>query len=276
MKSKKGTITIRIILVCALCVMLFSAYKLWQTQQMYQEGDESYAQLITLVRKAPQPGLTAGPVTPQVNAPASSAPQNPQVEVPEIHIDFDALKKINPDAAAWLFLPDSPIDYPIMRADDYSWYLNHLADGTRNANGALFLDYNCPQDFSGALSVIYGHNMKSDKMFGSLDEYKKQPYYEEHPYMYLYTADDGNYRINLLYGCVVGANQWRERAFMFEANLPALLAYAQHNTTFVAEEAYTEADRFVVLSTCSYEFDDARYILIGKLVPEYAQTVMEE
>ena len=103
-------------------------------------------------------------------------------------------------------------------------------------------------------------------MFGSLTGYKEQSYYEKHPYMDLYTKQ-GNYRIDLLYGCVVGAGQWREKAFMFKENKKALLSYAAFGTTFESNIKYKEGDKLVALSTCSYEFNDARYVVIGVLTP---------
>jgi len=231
--------------------MVFSIYKLWEIKQVYAIGDQKYEELTALGQK----DLT-------------DVPSEPQAPIPERTIDFAALKAVNEDVTAWLYCPDTRIDYPIMRATDYDWYLHHLPDGTYNANGTLFLDYNNPDDFSGRLNIIYGHHMKSGSMFGSLVGYKQQAYFGEHPYMYLYT-EDGNYRIDLVYGCVVGAGEWRERAFMYEPNLLTLLSYAAYNTTFESEVAYTEEDRFVVLSTCSYEFDDARYVVIGVLRSEY-------
>jgi sortase B len=184
--------------------------------------------------------------------------------VPDLNVDFEALKAINKDAAAWLCSPGTVIDYPVMKADNYSYYLRRLPDGTENANGSLFIDYNNAPDFSEPLTVIYGHHMKSGRMFGSLKGYKDQGYYAKHPYMYLYT-EQGNYRIELLYGFVIGAGQWRERAFMYAENVPMLLAYAAHNTTFESKAKYAEGDRVVALSTCSYEFDDARYVVVGVL-----------
>jgi sortase B len=152
-----------------------------------------------------------------------------------------------------------------MKADDYSYYLEHLADRTRNVNGSIFIDYNCAPDFSGELSILYGHHMKSGgMMFGSLEEYKSQKYYQEHPFMYLYT-EDKSYRIDILYGFVIGAGQWRERAFMYDVNLGDLLSYAAQNTTFESGAEYTEGDKIIAMSTCSYDFDNARYVLIGVL-----------
>lgn len=248
------------LLLAALCMIAWSGYRLWEARQVYVQGDQNYEQLQDLVRQPEN-------IEDEIGAEATSMlPQVPQVEVPALSIDFDALRQVNADAAAWLYCPDTPIDYPVMRADDYNWYLHHLPDGTYNANGSLFLDFNCPSDFSGNLSIIYGHNMQSGKMFGALTNYKKQAYFAQHPYMYLYTPEE-NYRIDLIYGCVVGAGEWRDRAFMFEVNLDALLSYAAYNTTFESGLSRAAGDRVIALSTCSYEFDDARYVVLGLLRP---------
>jgi len=239
-RRKRGKAAAWLVLALSLCAAAFAAAQLREPWQAYREGSESYGQLIDLAR----------PVSP----------------APDMPIDFAALRAVSPDAAAWLTCPDTVIDYPVMRAKDYDYYLHRLPDGTYNANGSLFIDYNCAPDFMDQLTVVYGHHMKSGLMFGSLKGYKQQAYYEKHPVMYLYTQQ-GKYRIDLLYGCVIGAGEWRERAFMHEANLDALLAYAARSTTFSSAAHYTPGDRIVALSTCSYEFDGARYVVIGVLRP---------
>lgn len=251
-----------LMLISAMGVTVCSGYGLWEIRKVYVQCNQSYERLQELVR---QTESNADEGETEV---ADILPQTPQVEVPDISIDFDTLRQVNADAAAWLYCPDTPIDYPVMSANDYNWYLYHLPDGTYNANGSLFLDYNGPMDFSGDLSIIYGHNMKSDRMFGSLTDYKSQAYFEQHPYIYLYTPE-GSYRVDLIYGCVVSAGEWRDRAFMFDINLDALLSYAEYNTTFESGLSRTEGDRVLALSTCSYEFDDARYVVLGLLRPEY-------
>ncbi|SHK84577.1 class B sortase [Desulforamulus aeronauticus] len=259
-KNQKPAITaVWFLLIISIGVILFSGYKLWGSLQSYAQGNENYEQLHEQVRQ---------PDENHVDSNMAVLGSAPMVDISPIYINFNVLEKINSDAAAWLYCPNTVIDYPIMRADDYDWYLHHLPDGTYNANGTLFLDYNCPADFSGRLSIIYGHYMKSGKMFGSLAGYKKQEYFERHPYLYLYTRQ-GNYRIDLKYGCVIGAGEWRDRAFMYEVNLNALLAYAASKTTFDSSAECTDGDKFIILSTCSYEFNDARYIVIGVLRPEY-------
>ena len=237
-----------LILGLSVCVMMICGYKLWEIQQSYRAGDVSYRELAVLARPAK---LTVSAEAAKIDEDTPS-------------IDFAALRAINPDTAAWLYCPDTVIDYPVMRALDYNSYLRRLPDGTFNANGALFIDYNCSPDFSDKLTVIYGHNMRSGRMFGSLVNYKKQSYFEQNPCMFLYT-ESCDYRIDLVYGCVIGAREWRERAFMYENNADALMTYAAYNTTFASEAQYTPEDMIIVLSTCSYEFDDARYVVIGLL-----------
>ena len=235
-RKKRGRAAAWLLLALSICAIAFALCNLREPWQAYREGNESYGQLAGLAR-----------------------PANPKPDMP---IDFAALQAVNPDAAAWLHCPDTVIDYPVMRAEDYDYYLRRLPDGTYNANGSLFIDYHCAPDFTGQLTVIYGHHMKSGRMFGSLKGCKQQAYYERHPAMYLYTQQ-GRHRIDLLYGCVIAAGEWRERAFMYEANLDGLLAYAASNTTFTSAARYSPGDRIVALSTCSYEFDGARYVVLG-------------
>ena len=250
------------VLLLGIGMMVYAGGQLSETQKIYQEGNAAYEDLVGRVRVSAVAEIKAqGPQ----GSPSEAMPApNAQLYIPQLDIDFAALRAINGEAAAWLYNPGTTIDYPVMKTDNYSYYLDHLPDGTANANGSLFIDYNNAADFSDPLTVIYGHHMKSGKMFGSLKGYKDQSYYEKHPYMYLYT-EEASYRIELIYGCIIGAKQWRDRAFMFAVNLDSLLAYAAHNTTFKSGAAYTEGDRVVVLATCSYEFDDARYVVLGVL-----------
>ena len=245
-----------LILFIAVGVLLVSIYELHDIYQGYTEGNQAYDDIVSKVR--------------QTDSSPPVQEETPLVDIPPLAIDFAALRVINADAIGWLYCPDTVIDYPVMRADDYNWYLRHLPDGTYNANGSLFLDYNCKPDFSNRLNIIYGHHMNSGRMFASLTGYKEQAYFEEHPYLYLYT-EQGNYRVELVYGCVVDANEWRDRAFMFESNLDSLLNYAAYHTTITSGVPYTSEEQFLVLSTCSYEFDDARYIVLGVLRPEFEQ-----
>lgn len=99
-------------------------------------------------------------------------------------------------------------------------------------------------------------------MFGSLNGYRSQSFYDSHPVMFLYTPQR-NYRIDLMSGFVLAERQWRENAFMFPENLPQLLDFASKNTTFESSVTWTEGDRILGMSTCEYDFDGARYVVLG-------------
>jgi sortase B len=256
MGNKKRTVIVVCLMVIFLCLGGFSAYKLYLSYDAYAQGDRAYEKIISQVISEDSSSDNTSKATKQ------SSDSDTNFDMSEHMVDFSALKAINADSIGWLYCPDTVIDYPVMKADDYTYYLSHLPDGSSNINGSLFLDYACSSDFSDRLSVIYGHSMKSGKMFGTLAQYKNQSYFEKHPYLYLYTEKQ-NYRIALAYGAVVSANQWIKKGYAYDVD--ALLEYAQAHTTFVSKQECSSDDKFVVLSTCSYEYSDARYFVIGVL-----------
>ena len=271
---KKGRIIAILVLLAAIGMMAYAGIKLAKVERVYREANSAYDSLSAQIRKE-MPAGTSAAGTPGTGVPSAAdgaggtddtAAGDPALaeDAPSVEIDFGTLETISKDATTWLYCPGTMIDYPVMKASDYYYYLRHLPDGTENANGSLFIDYNNAADFSEALTVIYGHAMRSGAMFGSLSGYKGQAYYNAHPTMYLYTKN-GDYRIDLLYGCVIGAGKWRDRAFMYAENVDSLVSYAAHNTTFRSTASYTKGDRVVAMSTCSYEFDGARYVVLGVL-----------
>lgn len=102
------------------------------------------------------------------------------------HVDFMALRQRNPEVIAWIFIPDTPIDYPVLHHNsDVNWYLKHNADNQPDIEGAIFLP---PEiELPDTHLILHGHNMRSGRMFGSLKKYKDGTYGKSHPYIYLYT-----------------------------------------------------------------------------------------
>jgi sortase B len=251
MKTKrKGTFAVLLLLVLLVGLGGYAAYRLAGSRAAYAQGDQVYAQL--------QQQVAAEPDRPDGSA--DSAQSDPATR----QVDFAALQALNPDGVAWLYCPGTPIDYPVMAAADYDEYLRYLPDGSYNINGSLFLDPVCQGGFSQRLTVIYGHHMKSGKMFGTLCNYKEQSYFDQHPDLYLYTPDQ-TYRIALLYGAVVSVDEWLAQGYVQDAD--GLLAYEAAHTTFVSPAEYTGAEQLVALSTCSYEYEGARYVVLGLLEP---------
>lgn len=83
-------------------------------------------------------------------------------------VDFDKLKKVNADIVGWLRYDAIGIDYPIVQGEDNDHYLYYTYENIENVNGSIFLNCSNKSDFTDPHSIIYGHNMDSGRMFGSL------------------------------------------------------------------------------------------------------------
>jgi sortase B len=184
-----------------------------------------------------------------------------------LDVDFDYLKNQNEDIWAWLYCPDTPINYPVVQSDDNDFYLHRLTDKTYNKAGTLFIDYRNSPDFSDLVTIIYGHNMKNNTMFGSLDLYKDSAYYEEHPVMYLATPDN-EYTLELISGYVTDAES---DTYIIPTTVEKRDDYvndtikqSRFDSGITAKDLEPD-DSIVILSTCSYEYENARFVVVGVL-----------
>ena len=178
-------------------------------------------------------------------------------------VDFEKLKQQNADAVAWIYLPDTVINYPVLQHGDNEYYLDHQIDGSVNANGSIFMDYRNASDFSDRNTIIYGHHMRTGNMFGKLVNFKSDSYYQEHDHMFIMTPQV-TYRLDLLCGAVVEPD---DPIYAIDPTEEALAACMRRSTFQTKLDLPGEEARLVTLSTCSYEFADARYIVIGVLTP---------
>ncbi len=183
-----------------------------------------------------------------------------------LRVDFETLQAEHPDIIGWIYSPDTPINYPVVQGEDNQYYVDHLVDGTPHGSGAIFLDFRNSPDLSDLNSLIYGHNMTNKAMFGSIRNYRNQSYYDEHPLLWIFTPECA-YRVDLIAGCVTAADSDDYDLLETEEDLQSLLSELTAKSTFKSKLKSSYVSRIVVLSTCTYEYDNARYILIGNLLP---------
>lgn len=229
-----------VVLAILVCVFLFSGYKIYS---YYAEKKASTALNEEIIRE----------YTIRKTGEAKEY----------FEVDFDQLRQQNGDVAAWLYLPDSVINYPVLQHGDNDYYLTRQIDGSYNKNGSIFMDYRCSPDFSDRNTIIYGHHMRTGNMFGKLVNYKSDSYYQQHDHMYIMTPQV-TYRLDLLCGAVVEPD---DPIYSSEPTEEALSACMSRSTFYTRLDYPGEEARLVTLSTCSYEFEDARYIVIGVLTP---------
>lgn len=249
-----------------LCVLIYALVRLVLTLVDYRRSARRYDELAGLVVSTSEPAeAPAAPTAPGETAGPMDAPS----EVP-IQVDFAALQAENPDAVAWLYSADTPINYPVMLAADNSYYLYRAFDGSDDNAGTLFFDYRNSRSLTDRHLIIYGHRMKDKSMFGSIVGYTKESYREEHPVLYLLTEEQ-NYRVEVFACRTVTANDLTnfEVWFADEAAYIRYLAGAVSDSywqpPFPIERGYAT----LTLVTCSvYEHDDNPRILVhGRLVP---------
>lgn len=182
-------------------------------------------------------------------------------------VDFEALQKINEDIAGWIYCEGTNISYPVLQGTDNDFYLEHIYDKTAGQAGSIFVEAHNAPDFTDSNTIIYGHHRKDGSMFASLEKWSEQEYYEEHPVFWLLTPEQ-NYRMILFSGYTTMADS---DAYTIYPNacqaFEEYLYQASQKSDFHAEAEYDAKKRFVVLSTCSYAFENARYVLHGMLEP---------
>ena len=176
-----------------------------------------------------------------------------------------ALQEKYPDTAGWLTIPYTGIDYPVVQADDNGEYLRKDLDGNYSLAGSIFMDYRNEKDFSDLNTIIYGHHMKNGTMFGSLKEFNDQLFFNLHKNGTIFLADS-TYDIDFFALLVVPVDD--DIVFGIPDDKDSALLYFDHimeNASHYREVGLKPEDRIVTLSTCTYEFDNARMVLLGKL-----------
>ena len=183
-------------------------------------------------------------------------------------IDWNKLKAINENIVAWLYIPGTGVDYPVIKATDNSFYLNHDIYGKSSIYGSIYLDqrYYQMKDINEADNIIiYGHNMNSGAMFGNLDLYADETYYQEHPFAYLQTEDSiQEYRIVTVLKADRNLFPFQQKLADAEA-VQEYLKEAKQREVFETGDDYLKCiyDKVLTLVTCSYEWSGARNIVLA-------------
>ena len=258
----------------ALTIFVFSSYKLINYSQETKISSDYNGSLVEQIVDTSPALFTSVKETSLVltdeNSELSSETQYDEtpkeiLEVSPISIGFNALLQENADIVGWLYCPDSPINYPVVQSEDNEYYLRRLINGEWNISGSLFMDYrNNPLNMDWN-TVIYGHNMKNDSMFGTLPSYCSQDYYEQHPIIYFLTPET-DYKIELLSGFVTPSNSELYNIYLSESDRTQVLSDILNSSDFTPQIEFEENERLFTLSTCSYEYDTARYVVIGKMI----------
>lgn len=190
------------------------------------------------------------------------------LEKPTSAESFAALRAENPDVVAWLTVDNTRIDYPVVQGEDNFEYLTKDATGEYSASGSLFLDSECDPEFHEPYEVIMGHHMQYSKMFGDLDKFLDQEFFEQNSTAELLLPDR---TLELEIVAVLQVDAYNGTVFgMPTTSADGIVAYMKSNALWQREGDYNSQDQFIGLSTCDSSGVNERTVVICKVIEEKA------
>ena len=183
-----------------------------------------------------------------------------------LKIDWDALPE---DCIAWIhFKHPKVISYPVMQGPDNGYYLHKDYKGEYAYSGSIFADSNNSPSFTDDNTIIYGHNMASGKMFGSLKKYRDPEFYKKNRKFCIYTRD-GRKLTYKIYNAVLVSPSSKIYTYSFgsdEAKSDYLVTWMEKGL-YEPDLSIGIHDQIISLSTCQYS-GRSRLVLQARLIRE--------
>ena len=187
-------------------------------------------------------------------------------------IDFETLKKRNPDVYAWIEVPGTNVDYPILQHEtDNAYYLTHTIDHEKTVAAAIYTENYNAKDFDDLHTVIYGHNMKNKTMFRTLHNYENYDFFENNRDVIIYMPDETRYYK------VFAAYTYDNRHLLFSYDwsspdgfqeyIDEIMSIRDFGAYIDKDMDITGEDKIITLSTCVNSGDSTkRYLVQAVLV----------
>lgn len=176
--------------------------------------------------------------------------------------NLDLLKEENKNIVAWLDVPNTNIDYPVVKGEDNDFYLTHDMEDKKSIHGSIFMDYrNMVQNDKNL--VIYGHYMKDGSMFKDLINYKEKDFFNNNKDIFIDV--DGEKERYEIFSVVLttGDSGYIDIGFDSDESFLDYIDEINKNSLFTRDIDFKGDEEIVTLSTCSYEFHDARTVVFG-------------
>ena len=267
-------IYVLLVLLCLACIGGMIAY-LYGDQKAEEAAEEQHKEVLEEYAGAEESGEAAGEQengeTAGGNAAGAESAEGAKAALP---IDFASLQEINPEIYAWIRIPDTKVDYPIVQrvGADQSYYLDHDIYGEYQKAGSIYTEHYNSTDFEDPNTIIYGHNMKNGSMFHNLRYFAEADYFEEHQDLYIYMPD------KILKYQIITSYEYDDRHLLGTFDFSDEEVYAEYLEeimnprsmyTMVREDCeLTTEDRIITLSTCVANKPNNRRLVQAVLVEE--------
>ena len=195
------------------------------------------------------------------------------VETPDILPEYTLLHQKNQRLIGWVKIDDTVVDYPVMQTVNNEYYLNHNFNQEEDRNGSIFMDYQCDVVIGCDNIILYGHHMRSGKMFGTLNKYSSESYYEAHPVIQFDTIyEKGTYQVMYVFRSKVYSEEdvtFKYYQFInaasekeFNSAMNEMAALSLYDTGVTA----SYGDKLLTLSTCDYQETKGRFVVVAKKI----------
>lgn len=227
--------------------------------------DKTLKTMPAVTAAAPEPTAQAAFVQP---APwEESAPEEtPVLQFPRD--SFASVLEVNDDVVGRISMDALDINYLVVQGDDNEYYLRRGYDHKKSRSGAIFLDYRCiigPEPLKGHL-ILYGHNMKKGTMFHNLMKYKDEQFFRGHR-VFRFDTLYADHEWEIFSAYVTDTSfYYIDTTFKDDADWLSFLQTLQSKSLFPTDTVLSADDVVLTLSTCTYEFDDARFAVHARLV----------
>lgn len=183
----------------------------------------------------------------------------------EKEISKEKLLAINSDYKLWLEISETNIDYPVVQGKDNEFYLHHDFNKEKSGSGTIFMDYR--NDYYKDENVIfYGHNMRNKSMFNNLQKFKDEEFFNNNNLIKIHTGGGTDtYEVFSVY--VTKSNtDYLDVEFDETNSFEDYIETVSKKSMYPYKGTVTSSDKIITLSTCSYEFDNARTVVHAKLI----------
>lgn len=270
-KNKKNAYKV----LCAFFLLVFFISTALMVRGWYKEyqAEKQFEELSNLTNQAGEEN--AGAETEEAEGDGKTDFAALGIEIPEKNLDWEALQEENPHIYAWLYIPGTDIDYPILQhPDEARYYLRRGVDGQSSTAGCIFTEHYNETDFTDLNTVIYGHNMRNGTMFASLHNYENLGFFEENPYVYIYLPT--GVLVYEVFAAYEGGDQHLLFSYdsttpeAFQRYLDAVFDIRDMGAHFREGLEVTGEDHIISLSTCVRGENSSRYLVQAVLLNEEA------
>lgn len=250
-------------------VFVFCVSSMIRSYKMQKEAEEQFQQMAQIVTEAPTETETE--IVTETEMP--SIIEERGIEIPQLALDWKALKEQNDDIYSWIYVPNTNVNYPVLQHDtEHDYYLEYNLDHSKGRPGCIYSQKYNTTTYTDRNTVLYGHNMKNGTMFKTLHYYEKEDFFNENRYFYIYTPE------TVLVYEVLAACEFTNEHVLYKYDfstvesldkyMEGLMASKSKNNHMLEGVEFTEETKLLTLSTCIYGRANERWLVVGNFLGE--------